>query len=203
MFVWRKYLKPGDIFVDIGANVGIYTIFALDLGAKVIACEPDPHNYQRILEHLKLNGYDAEVLNVAVADRAGILRLTQGLDSYNHLVLGGEELERAIEVSAMPLDDILGERRVAGVKIDVEGAERLVMAGAERALSEQRIGLIQLEWSELQVRTTLAEGRDPVADLLRNAGYQIYRPDSSGSLHPLEGRIETGRRDVFAAPART
>ena len=47
MYVWKRYLRPGDLFIDVGANIGIYTIFALDLGAQVIACEPDPHNYAR------------------------------------------------------------------------------------------------------------------------------------------------------------
>ena len=200
MAVWSRYLEPGDLFVDIGANIGIYTIFALDLGAEVIACEPDPRNYQRILEHLKLNGYEADVLNVAVADQPGTLHLTQGLDSYNHLVLPEHDHGQSIEVPAMTLDDIIGDRSVAGVKIDVEGAEGLVIAGAERALSEQRIGLVQLEWSILEVPQNLGVGRAPIADFLRNAGYLLYRPDYTGELHLVEGPIEISRRDVFAAP---
>ena len=42
MHVWRAFLRPGDLFVDVGANIGIYTIFALDLGAEVIALPPGP-----------------------------------------------------------------------------------------------------------------------------------------------------------------
>ncbi len=202
MSVWQKHLKPGDLFMDVGANIGIYTIFALDLGAEVIACEPDPHNYQRILEHLGLNGYEAEVLNVAVADRPGSLLLTQGLDSFNHLVhLNDDEPEDVIEVSAMPIDDIIGDRHVAGLKIDVEGAESLVIAGAERALMEQRIDLMQLEWSNRTYLKNLNVDRDPIADALRNAGYQLYRPNYMGELHLLDGPVETNRGDVFAAPA--
>jgi len=197
MLVWRQHLKAGDLFIDVGANIGIYTIYALDLGAEVIACEPDPHNYQRVLEHLALNGYEADVLNVAVADKPGTLRLTQGLDSYNHLVDTDEE---GIEVPAMTLDDIIGDRYVAGMKIDVEGAERLVIEGAKKVLSEQRIKLIQLEWADLEVAATLG-GRNAVADLLSDAGYLFYRPDVNGRLHHLGGAIESSRRDVFASLA--
>ncbi len=76
MYVWQRYLRPDDLFIDVGANIGIYTIFALDIGAHVVACEPDPHNYQRLTEHVRINGYSAELLNVALADGRS-LRLTR------------------------------------------------------------------------------------------------------------------------------
>ena len=85
MNVWKRHLVPGDLFVDIGANIGIYTMYAADIGASVIACEPDPRNYPRLVENVEFNGYEVQALNVAVADRPGTVRLTQGLDSLNHL----------------------------------------------------------------------------------------------------------------------
>jgi len=91
MNVWKRHLVPGDLFVDIGANIGIYTIYAADIGASVIACEPDPRNYARLVENVEFNGYEVQTLNVAVADRPGTLRLTQGLDSLNHLLLSEAE----------------------------------------------------------------------------------------------------------------
>lgn len=198
MFVWRERLRPGDLFVDVGTNIGIYTIYALDLGATTISCEPDPHNFARLTEHIELNGFTdrAEALNVAVADQPGTLHLSQGLDSFNHLVFDGS----GIEVPARTLDDILGERRVAGLKIDVEGAERLVLEGAERALSEQRIALIQLEWAGIRAAQTLGEGRDRVAAILEDAGYELYRPDDRGALHPVTPTDELEGLDVFAVP---
>ncbi len=197
MYVWQRYLRPDDLFIDVGANIGIYTIFALDIGAHVVACEPDPHNYQRLTEHVRINGYSAELLNVALADRPGSLRLTQGLDSYNHLVLDGGE---GIEVEARTLDDIIGDRHVDGVKVDVEGAERLVLEGAEKALAEKRIALMQIEWSADEVQTTLGERRDRVGALLTAAGYELHRPDSDGRLHHVGPNPESSTVDVFAAP---
>ena len=199
MNVWRRHLKPGDLFVDIGANVGIYTIYALDLGARVIACEADARSYQRLLEHLTLNGYEAETINVAIADRSGTLKFTRGLDSLNHLVEG--EDEDGIEVRASTLDDVLGDRHAAGVKIDVEGAESLVLAGAARSLATHQIDVIQFEWNG----TELGGRRDdttPAPDALRQAGYVLFRPEADGSLLLLEGDVEVhedqARRDVFA-----
>jgi FkbM family methyltransferase len=197
MYAWRRYLRPDDLFVDVGANIGIYTIFALDLGARVIACEPDPHNFLRLQEHVALNGYDAELLNVAVADEPGTVRLTQGLDSYNYLVRDGGA---GIDVPATTLDEIIGDRRVAGVKIDVEGAERLVLQGAARALAEQRIELVQVEWSTDLTERTLGGTRHELAEIFSGAGYHAHRPDTSGVLHHVGDDPEPGRRDVFMAP---
>ncbi len=197
MVVWRRYLRPGDLFVDVGANVGIYTLYLLDLGAEVIAVEPDPHNAGRVRENLSLNGYCAQVIQKAVCDRAGTVRFTQGYDSYNHLLPDGTA--DGIDVEATTIDDVVGDRVVSGMKIDVEGAERLALEGASRALAEHRIKLIQLEWTSNVVQSTLAENRDPVADILRRHGYVLYRPDRRlGELHKIEGYPPPGR-DVFAS----
>lgn len=194
MFVWRRYLRPGDLFVDVGSNIGIYTLFALDLGAEVVACEPDAHNYARLLENLAYNRYNAETYNVAVADRPGTLRLSQGLDSLNHLVFDGS----GVEVPAMTLDDIIGDRRVTGLKIDVEGAERLVLEGARSLLASERVDLIQLEWAGVRSRGTLGLGLDDVSSILQRAGYRFFRPDSRGCLRPVQPADDTAARDVFA-----
>ncbi len=203
MNVWKRHLRPGDLFVDVGANVGIYTIYALDLGARVISCEADARSHERLLENLALNGFEAEVLNVAIADRAGTVKFTHGLDSLNHLLVDEHEdgVEDGVEVAATTLDDVLGDRHAVGVKIDVEGAERLVLAGAARALADQQIDIIQFEWNGL----SLGDARDdtsPVPEMLRDAGYVLFRPQADGSLVRLEGDVAVhegqANRDLFA-----
>jgi hypothetical protein len=96
------------------------------------------------------------------------------------------------------VDSLIGDRRVTGMKVDVEGFEIDVLRGAVRALADRRIGLIQLEWNEM---STVAVGADrhPVAELLAGYGYQLCRPDPSGCLEPV---AEPGfGADVFARPA--
>ena len=194
MVVWRQVLRPGDLFLDVGANIGIYTIMACELGAHVIAFEPDAYNAGRIREHLSLNGYTADVLQQAVADRAGPVQFTEGLDSFNHLATAGG----GVEVQAVALDDVIGDRRVAGIKIDVEGAEHLVLKGAERALAEHRLAVLQIEWDTDSVLGDTSAGRGPVADMLRANGYLTYRLSRSGHLYRDED--PKGSQDVFAAP---
>jgi FkbM family methyltransferase len=197
MLVWQDRLKPGDLFLDIGANIGIYTIFALDLGATVVAVEPNVRNVERIRENLALNHYSADVIHAAVSNRPGTVRITEDLDSYNHLVHD----DSGVSVKAVTFDDVLGDRTAAGVKVDVEGAERLVLEGATRALSEHRIRLLQIEWTEKEVQRTMSETREPIARLLRQFGYQLSRPDRrTGRLRVVDGSVTPDRIDVFAEP---
>jgi hypothetical protein len=87
---------------------------------------------------------------------------------------------------------------VVGMKIDVEGFEIDVLQGCAHALSERRIGLIQLEWNAMSQRV-LGTDRRPVADLLAQHGYQLFRPDSQACLVPITDHGFGA--DVFARPA--
>ncbi|MFC7550583.1 FkbM family methyltransferase [Plantactinospora sp. GCM10030261] len=183
MVAWRRLLGPGALFIDVGSNVGAYALWAGETGARVIAVEPDPDAAGRLRRNIALNTMAIEVLECALADRPGELSLSVGQDSMNHLVLEGTEPSRTVPVRT--LDEVIGDRDVAGVKVDVEGAERLVLEGARHALADQRIRVLQLEWNQ-QSERTLGEDRAPVADLLRGYGYHLMRPDEAGRLHPTE-----------------
>src|SRR3954453_8113228 len=198
MHAWKRALGPGSLFVDVGANVGLYTIWSIEAGAEVIALEPSRIARERLTSNLKLNGYDAEIVPAAVGESEGTLRLTSRLDNQNHLVLSpdSDELESE-EVPVVTLDGLIGDRTVDGLKVDVEGAELLVMKGAERLLAEQRIKLIQLEWNESSLGL-LKQDRTPIAELLSSHGYALFRADERGELLPL---TDFGfGADVFARP---
>ncbi len=83
------------------------------------------------------------------------------------------------------------------MKIDVEGAERLVLEGAVRALGEHRIDILQIECNEMSIEC-LGEIREPIATLLREHGYALCRPTGSGEWIPL---TEAGfGPDIFGCP---
>lgn len=193
MQAWRRILEPGDLFVDIGSNVGSYAIWTADLGADVIAIEPDRDAVLRLRENVALNNMPIEVEQCALAGERGRMSLTSGLDTVNHLVIGGSATGQEVEVRT--LDDILGARAAAGVKIDVEGAERLVLDGAAQALADHRIGVLQLEWNEMS-KLVLSEDRAPVAEILHSHGYSFYRPDLEGVLQHAD--VTDYGPDVFA-----
>lgn len=192
MIFWRQRLKPGDLFVDVGSNVGAYALWAADLGATVIAVEPDQETAALLRENVGLNSFSITVLEVALGAEAGELTLTRGLDSNNRLIFSDDPTGRRVPVET--LDSILAGRRAAGVKVDVEGAERLVMQGAEDALANARMDVIQLEWNKMS-EAVLGEDRVPLATLLVQHGYSLFRVDAAGDLHPTN--LDYGD-DIFA-----
>ena len=192
MLAWRRELRDGGLFVDVGANVGTYTIWAAELGAEVIALEPAADTFGLLEENIALNGYQVTAVQAAAGDHCGTARFSAGLDAGNFLDHDGP-----VETRLVTVDSLVGDRPVAGMKIDVEGFELDVLRGAARALAEHRIGLIQLEWNYASL---LAVGLDrrPIAELLAGYGYRLFRPDASGRLTPVP---DPGYgADVFAIP---
>lgn len=191
MNIWAEWLRPGDLFVDVGANSGTYTLWAADRGAEVIAVEPDACARRRLMANVARNGYRVSVLAAVLGERLGSVRFTRGRGPMNHVAT--KEEPDTVEVEVATLDQVIGDRRVAGVKIDVEGAERLVLLGGRRALREHRIGLLQLEWNNC-CAALLGETREPVRALLESCGYRVFRPteDAGGS------GLDVGDADVFA-----
>jgi FkbM family methyltransferase len=194
MQAWRRLLGPGDLFVDVGSNVGSYALWAADTGAQVIAVEPGPDAVKRLRRNIALNGFPIIVRECGLADRPGRLTLSTGEDTTNHLLLDSGTVGDSIEVDT--LDNLIGDRFATGVKIDVEGAERLVLDGAHRALEQRRIGVLQLEWNA-RSQQVLGEDRAPVAAILTKYGYELTRPDRRGVLRDTDV-TSTDARDVFA-----
>jgi FkbM family methyltransferase len=192
MLAWRQVLKPGDLFIDVGANIGSYTIWAGELGAEVIALEPASDTFALLTENVALNGYPVDLIEAAAGSVCGITRFTSGRDCVNHLDPDGN-----VETLVVTIDSIINSRAAAGMKVDVEGFEIEVLRGCEEALSDHRIGLIQLEWNTAS-KAAVGADRGPVADLLARHGYSLFRPDSEGMLMPLAD-IRFGP-DVFARP---
>jgi FkbM family methyltransferase len=192
MRAWRRALRDGGLFVDVGANVGTYTIWAAELGAEVIALEPAPDTFRLLEENIALNGYPVTAVRAAAGDHCGTARFTTGLDAANSLAADGPELTQLITVDAL-----IGDRHVTGMKIDVEGFEIDVLRGAVKALADQRIGLIQIEWNQAS-RFAVGTDRRPAAELLADYGYRLYRPDLTGRLMPVADRGYGA--DVFASP---
>jgi FkbM family methyltransferase len=194
MQAWKEILAPDSLFVDVGANIGIYSLWAADLGAEVIAVEPVAEIRQALRENAALNGYDFEIVPAALSREPGIMKFTDGWPStMNHLVPENEA--GGVDVEVRTLDTVLGDRVANGLKIDVEGAERLVLEGGSRAMAERRLPVIQLEWTRMS-DIVYGESREKLADLLQSHGYQFFRADEEGKLR--EVGAEFGPGEIFA-----
>jgi FkbM family methyltransferase len=193
MLTWRRALGDGDLFIDVGANVGTYTLWAAEHGAEVIALEPAADTFALLRENIALNRYQVTALQVAAGDHCGTARFTAGLDAGNSLAADGLAVTELVTI-----DSLIGDRSVAGMKVDVEGFELDVLRGAARALAEHRIALLQIEWNYASLLAT-GQDRRPAAELLAGYGYRLFRPDAAGRLAPV---ADPGYgADVFAVPA--
>jgi len=136
-----KALRRDGIFVDVGANIGTQSVYAMRSGAfgRAIAIEPDPHNFEILKLNLAANGLENRVkaISAAVSAVSGRLRLTRhGKNHGAHSVEGAFVAKPAgsIEVAAVALDDLMQQQAIAPqqvtlVKIDVEGHELAVLDG--------------------------------------------------------------------------
>ncbi|MEX0853091.1 MAG: FkbM family methyltransferase [Bauldia sp.] len=149
MALLLHFLRPGELFVDVGANVGSYSILAAAaVGADVIAFEPGKEARAWLNRNIELNrvGDRVDVRDHAVGSRSGTTCFTKGLDTVNHLVLDGAVDTEAIEtVEMVTLDDALDDRSAVMLKVDVEGFETEVLRGAAATLANPALQCVVLE----------------------------------------------------------
>jgi FkbM family methyltransferase len=141
-------LRPGDTFIDAGANVGSYTVLASAVaGADCLAIEPVPSAFESLCDNVALNRVRPKVrcFNLAVGARPGTASFTSTLDTVNRVALAGDSDAGLIRVPVKTLDEIAGECRPAIVKIDVEGYETEVVSGADRVLSGDELFAVIME----------------------------------------------------------
>ncbi len=181
----RSVLRPGMTFVDVGANIGLYSILAAKLvGATgtVLAIEPSPRERSALLGHLSRNGLsNVRVRSEAVSDEAGTTRLHLtdqywgGQNTMGSPVHRGVEIVNSVEVDTATLDRLVLEEalgRIDCIKIDVEGAEAKVLRGSSDVLCTLR-PVVLLELLEPALRQQ-GSSADEVLELLRGFGYEIY-----------------------------
>jgi FkbM family methyltransferase len=191
-----RTLRPGMVFVDVGANDGYYTLFAarrIGAAGRVIAVEPSTRERINLKRNIARNGLvNVTVIPAALGAACGTadLQLAQGVHS-GHNTLGrfandGVKAESVERVTMRTLDEVadeIGLDRIDFMKIDVEGAEAAVILGARRVIEATR-PLILLEISDKALRAQGSDARALIDALRRDLGYEI------GIFSVKSGRIE-------------
>ncbi len=173
---WIAGFRPDDVLVDVGANVGMYTVWAAKTrGVKVFAFEPESQNYALLNRNIVLNGLGGRVhaYCLALSDVAGVneLHLSEFLAGSSCHSLG-EQVDFKLEprkpaysqgcISAR-LDDLIAQGAVSPpdhIKIDVDGFEPKVIAGARQAIESGKLRSLLIE-----INQNLPAHRQLVADL--------------------------------------
>jgi FkbM family methyltransferase len=203
---WLRALPEGAVFADVGANVGMYTVFAaLVRGARVTAFEPESSNYAVLNENLRLNALGGQVLALCagLSDRAGVERLflsgaAPGASCHSLGEAVGFDLKPrpAAFVQgtlALRFDDLVaaGDIPAPGyVKIDVDGFEHKVIRGMERTL---RAGTVRSLIVELN--PALPEHRE-IRGFLESLGY-AWDPAQVAAAARATGQFEGVAEHVF------
>jgi FkbM family methyltransferase len=149
-FTWQRaltvfidrFLKPGDVFVDVGANLGYFTLVganAVGRAGRVHSFEPEPHNMALLRRNLSLNGFGQVVCHeVAVGATSGVADLSLSETNLGaHHLAGPADRGDTLQVPLVTLEEALADeaRPINLVKIDIQGGELDVLAGMAALLA--------------------------------------------------------------------
>ncbi len=179
-------LRPDDHFLDIGANIGSYTLLAGGaVGARVTSIEPAPETFTTLRRNVLINGLEARVrmLKVGVSDRTGAASFTSGLDAVNH-ILAADETTECTQISVSTIDKILAGDIPTVIKIDVEGHEKPVLTGAQGTLAHPEVLAVLVETNGSGTRYGNTDS--DVLALMARHGFKPF------SYEPLERRLHAG-----------
>lgn len=208
----RRLVRPGDTAYDVGANIGLYTRFMAHFGAgRIVALEPMSENRPLLMDNIALGGLRGRVvvLPCALADRDGqealqidrvttgsaaLDRVTGGRASESHAQYGVPAATESVEVRR--LDALLAERPEVPapdvIKIDIEGAEGLCLAGAEETLRVRGPRLV------IEMHEPARALRREVVQRLEGLGYFVYGYTFADPARRVYRRVTTGVLDELS-----
>ncbi|MEQ8541429.1 MAG: FkbM family methyltransferase [Coleofasciculus sp. D1-CHI-01] len=181
----QQTLKPGSIFFDIGANGGFYTVIAakqVGLKGHVYAFEPGQSELELLRHNISINNLNnVTIVECAVGNTTGTAQLAISCDgAMNSLAKTNHPwqcIERWQSVKIISLDNFIQEygiKKVDFIKIDVEGAEKLVFEGANRILSSDQEIIVMFEAYELNVNSFGYSVQEFIENLINSGMYLYY-----------------------------
>jgi FkbM family methyltransferase len=189
----RGILRPGDVVLDVGANVGHISLLLADIVGPdgLFAFEPAAVAFERLRENWRLNGWRTDQLfNVAVGARDGEVSIASATTPLTTVGVSSVPTENGVKVELRALDDLRARwrgRRVGLLKVDVEGYETEVLQGARALLAEDRPRAVMFE--------SLSGALAPeIATLFSDAGYRVFGLD----VHGRPDSERTAAQNLFA-----
>lgn len=168
----KENLKEGDYFFDIGANIGYYSVLASKIvgkTGKVFAFEPDPENFNKLSENIKLNGCENVILeNKAVADHSGKLNFISERFRKGESRISADGKTK---VETITLDNYVKNLKIDCIKMDIEGAEILALKGALKSLKRRGIKLF-VEYNPQSLKKFTKDSLELI-DIIEKNGFKI------------------------------
>jgi len=208
----RKMISSDALCVDVGANVGYFTMLMAQTarGGRVHAFEPIALNAALLRTSMELNGFtNIRINQCAVGDSVGVISFSQSSDSAYSSIHDTQRkpLERTLTVPVTTLDDYLERetvKRVDILKVDVEGAEGLVVAGASRLLSDEtrRPQVIMLELFDPNLRA-FGSSVKTVTEKMETFGYKPFVVNEEGEMVAFSDELKARYCNVLFIPSTT
>ncbi len=186
------YLRPEEVFLDIGANIGLFTVLAARRvpRGEVHAFEPCEPTYRRLVDNVTRNGLGNVRCNrMALSDSAGVGTMTYGREGYHtyssmaHPLHGTSFSQERVE--CVTLDGYVKENqltgRVALIKIDVEGWEHKVIKAGQAVLSRPDAPALLAEFNQTAARLA-GSSCEELYRMLQDLGYQMFFYNSQRSV---------------------
>lgn len=169
------YLHQDDLFFDIGANVGVYTILASKVKhANTVCIEPLPVTYEKLRDNIQINRLNnVTSLNIGLSYEKSKLHFTTDKDTMNGVALTSDANNQE-EVDVDTLDNIgklYGVPRV--IKIDVEGFEANVLKGAHKVLQDEKLEVIIIELNGSGIKYGFSD--DKIHNDLKKLGFNSFK----------------------------
>lgn len=194
---FKRYLRPNDVVVDVGANIGFFTLMSSILVgkyAKVYAIEPHPRIYKYLRGNLALNRTEnVRTFNAALGNRNGVVNFSNEKGDDRNLVITDDS---GITVPLRRLDELQIENdSISLLKIDVEGYEKFVIEGCGRMLQKVKcIYFESIEKNFLKFGYKLAD----LLDLLTDRGFQILKVQGDKVWSILPKQYPDSCQDIVA-----
>ena len=144
-------IRSGDLFLDVGANLGAFAVFAASFGARVVACEPEPMALDRLAANREANQLDFQIVANALSDKEGTVSFAalaaNQIIQHSHISETGTYAVKCIRGDSLNLQPNI-------VKVDVEGHEIHVLRGLEGSLDRCRLCVVEVhdgvDWRDVE-----------------------------------------------------
>lgn len=172
----EKLVSSGDVVIDIGANIGAVSLLAAaQTPKKVYAFEPDVRVFVDLQENISINNFShlIEVFSLAVSDSVGVIEFSQSATTETSHIVSSNESGTTVKTTT--IDAFMKEKRLSRVhvlKIDVEGAEKMVLRGSEQTLKQKKISCLLLELNANNLE--FGSSHIDCLKFLMNHGYKCY-----------------------------
>lgn len=216
-FEWEErewlfsHLEAEDVFFDIGANIGLFTILASEKCSKgrVIAFEPTKDTYALLDENVKLNGSPENItlINAAASDTNGtqdIYVLTDGRDAWNSMAVKPEEGRyRVDQITTVNVDELVAKKEIPAptvIKIDVEGWELHVLRGLQKTIAKHQPVML-IEFTAENLKAAGASCKE-LAGCVHNMNYELFSYDPRYRKLRLVTDFSFEHKNLVAKPKR-